>query len=131
MQRTSFQAVSPAGLVIDAVTAEVDRLLIVTRPVSLDAACPECGRRSGQVHSRYDRRLMDLPSHGRAVHLRVRVRRFRCGNAGCPRMIFGEPLATAFQQATRLGANYNLPYAQRRVNFHTEGRKAQRRENAR
>jgi len=26
----------------------------------------------------------------------------------------------AFQQATRLGANYNLPYAQRRVNFHTE-----------
>jgi hypothetical protein len=43
MQRTSFQAVSPAGLVIDAVTAEVDRLLIVARPVSLDAACPECG----------------------------------------------------------------------------------------
>ncbi len=28
--------------------------------------------------------------------------------------------AAAFQQATRLGVNYNLPYAQRRVNFHTE-----------
>ncbi len=27
---------------------------------------------------------------------------------------------TVFQQATRLGANYNLPYAQRRVSFHTE-----------
>jgi hypothetical protein len=27
---------------------------------------------------------------------------------------------SAFQQAARLGANYNLPYAQRRVNFHTE-----------
>ena len=27
------------------------------------------------------------------MHLRVRVRRFRCGNAGCPRAIFGEPLA--------------------------------------
>ena len=37
------------------------------------------------------RRLMDLPSHGRAVHLRVQVRRFRCGNAACPRTIFGEP----------------------------------------
>src|SRR3954454_22188159 len=93
MERTSFQAASPAGLVIDAVTAETDRLLIVARPVSLEATCPECGKRSAQVHSRYDRRLMDLPSHGRAVHLQVRVRRFRCGNAGCPRMIFAEPLA--------------------------------------
>ena len=93
MRRASFQAMSPAGLVIDAVNTEADRLLVIARPVTLDVACPECGRRSGQVHSRYDRRLMDLPSHGRAVHLRVRVRRFRCGNAGCPRMIFGEPLA--------------------------------------
>jgi hypothetical protein len=49
MQGTSFQAVSPAGLVIDAVTAEADRLPIVARPVSLEAPCPECGRRSGQV----------------------------------------------------------------------------------
>jgi transposase len=93
MRRASFQAVSPVGLVIDAVTTEADRLLVIARSVTLEAACPECGKRSGQVHSRYDRRLMDLPSHGRAVHLRVRVRRFRCGNAGCPRMIFGEPLA--------------------------------------
>ncbi|WP_216850898.1 ISL3 family transposase, partial [Acidisphaera sp. L21] len=93
MRGTSFQAVSPAGLVIDAITTEADRLLVIARPVTLDAACPECGKKSGQVHSRYDRRLMDLPSHGRAVHLRVQVRRFRCSNAGCPRMIFGERLA--------------------------------------
>ena len=93
MRDTSFQAVSPVGLVVDAVTTEADRLLVIARPTTLEAACPECGTRSGQVHSRYDRRLMDLPSHGRAVHLRVRVRRFRCGNAGCPRIIFGEPLA--------------------------------------
>jgi Fe-S-cluster formation regulator IscX/YfhJ len=58
------------------VTAESDRLLITARPTVLDAACPECGRRSRQVHSRYERRLMDLPSHGRIVHLRVEVRRF-------------------------------------------------------
>ena len=93
MRGTSFQAVSPAGLVIDAVTTEADRLLVIARPVTLEATCPECGRRSGQVHSRYERRLMDLPSHGRAVHLRIQVRRFRCSNAGCPRVIFGEPLA--------------------------------------
>jgi len=36
---------------------------------------------------------MDLASHGRAVHLRIHVRRFRCAAVGCPRLIFGEPLA--------------------------------------
>ena len=93
MRQGSFQAVSPIGLRIDAVTTEPDRLLIIARPTAPDSACPECGHRSGQVHSRYDRRLMDLPSHGRAVHLRVQVRRFRCATIACPRRIFGEPLA--------------------------------------
>jgi transposase len=93
MRRGSFLAVSPVGLRIEAVTTEPDRLLIIARPTAPDAARPECGHRSGQVHSRYDRRLMDLPSHGRAVHLRVQVRRFRCATITCPRRIFGEPLA--------------------------------------
>jgi len=92
MRQASFQAISPAGLTIEAVTTEADRLQIVVRPIALGAACTDCGQRSVQVHSRYERRLLDLPSHGRAVHLRVQVRRFRCGNAACPRRIFGEPL---------------------------------------
>ncbi len=92
MRRGSFQVISPAGLLVEAVTTEPDRLLIVARPIAADAACPECGRRSSQVHSRYDRRLTDLPSHGRAVHLRIQVRRFRCAAVSCPRRIFGEPL---------------------------------------
>jgi hypothetical protein len=44
------------------------------------------------VHSRYERRLLDLPSHGRAVHLRVAVRRFRCATRGCRRRTFAERL---------------------------------------
>ena len=95
MRRGLHQAVSPAGLVVEAVTTEPDRLLIVARPSAADAACPECGRRSSQVHSRYDRRLTDLPSHGRPVHLRIQVRRFRCAAVACPRRIFGEPLANS------------------------------------
>jgi transposase len=51
--------------------------------------------------------MLDLPSHGRAVHLRVRVRRFRCGNNTCARRIFGEPLdegiaAKATRRTSRL-----------------------------
>ncbi len=44
---------------------------------------------------------MDLPSYGRAVHLRVRVRRLRCGKADCPRIIFGEPLAKVAPRVVR------------------------------
>ena len=93
MRRSSFQVISPAGLLVETVTTEPDRLLIVARPTAVDAACPECCRRSSQIHSRYDRRLTDLPSHGWAVHLHIQVRRFRCVAVSCPRRIFGEPLA--------------------------------------
>ena len=37
MRRGSFQAISPAGLLIEAVTTEPDRLLIIARPTALDA----------------------------------------------------------------------------------------------
>jgi len=79
-------------LVIDRVTSEADHLLVVVHPSAVDAACTACGKRSSQVHSHYQRRLLDLPSQGRPVHLQVQVRRFRCGNAGCARKIFGEVL---------------------------------------
>jgi transposase len=103
MGHASFQAVSPAGLVIDTVTTEADRILIVAHPATRDAACPDCDLTSGRLHSRYERRLLDLPLHDRSVHFLVKVRRFRCGNRGCQRRIFGESLpdATALRAARR------------------------------
>ena len=47
------------------------------------------------MHSRYERRLLDLPLHGRAVQMRVTVRRFRCAEPGCRRRIFAERLGDA------------------------------------
>jgi hypothetical protein len=88
----SFQAVSPAALVIDSVTLRPDRLLISARPTAPDAARTVCGERSSQIHSCYERRLLDLPSHRSPVHLLVQVRRCRCVNAGCGWKIFGELL---------------------------------------
>jgi len=93
MGRSLVQAVSPAGLVIDRITSEEEHLLIVAHPNTADAACTACGEKSAQIHSRYERRLLDLPSHGRAVHLHLQVRRFRCSNAACVRKIFGERLS--------------------------------------
>jgi transposase len=93
MWNTSFRAITPAGLVIDNVRADQDRVLVAAHPVAGIATCPDCGAASTQVHSRYERRLLDLPIAGRSVHLRVQVRRFRCANLCCTRVIFGEKLA--------------------------------------
>lgn len=54
--------------------------------------CPDCGRTSRAVHSRYERRPADLPVAGVEVGLTLRLRRFFCRNAGCARHTFAERL---------------------------------------
>lgn len=58
-----------------------------TRP---GGRCPDCGRTSRAVHSRYRRRAADLPSLGHQIHVAIRARRFYCCNAKCARRIFAE-----------------------------------------
>src|SRR6187551_1510914 len=48
-----------------------------------------------------DRTLGDLPSQGRPVTLRIRVRRFRCLNPACLRRTFAERLSEAARPAAR------------------------------
>src|SRR3954454_15040051 len=60
-----------------------------TRP---GGRCPDCGRASRAVHSRYRRRPADLPLLGRAVRVELRVRRFYCRNPACARRTFAERL---------------------------------------
>ena len=43
-----------------------------------------------RIHSRYTRRVADLPCAGRHVTLRLTVRKFFCPNAACLRKIFAE-----------------------------------------
>ncbi len=80
------------GLRIDGVAHTGERIIIDISPTRRTAACPVCGRRSAQIHSRYQRTLADLPLSGHPVILRVRVRRFRCRRRQCPRRIFAERL---------------------------------------
>jgi transposase len=71
---------------------DVDNLtvhLAITAPL---AACPLCGSDARNVHRRSTRRLADWPCLGRAVQLRVTVRRFSGPQPECPRPIFAERL---------------------------------------
>jgi hypothetical protein len=69
--------------------------------------CPACSSVRVSYHSRYDRRLRDLPWQGRQVQLRFRTRRFRCRNGACRRKIFAERLpgvaAARARESRRLG----------------------------
>ena len=83
-------------------------LNIAARSLWRARRCPDCGRASRAVHSRYQRHLADLPSLGRSVLVHLRVRRFYCRNTNCARQTFVErlpKLATPFARRTgRLAA---------------------------
>lgn len=51
----------PRGFVVDNVTYDGGAMLISVHPSAAGSACPGCGTRSGRIHSRYHRRLADLP----------------------------------------------------------------------
>jgi transposase len=92
MPRLNMKKLLPAGLVIEQVGFDRRQIEISAKAAKSWAACPACGTRSGRVHSRYRRRLADLPAQGFDVRLMVQVRRFRCGSGTCCRAIFSERL---------------------------------------
>ena len=81
-----------AGLVVESVALENDAVRVFARSASASGICPLCAQWSDRVHSRYARRLADLPAHGRRVEMVVTARRFRCANVACRRRIFSERL---------------------------------------
>lgn len=55
-----------------------------------ESRCPYCGRQSDRVHSRYVRKLQDLPIQGAKVKLLVDRRKYFCDNAECSHGTFAE-----------------------------------------
>ena len=99
MGRSRLQTSSmPPGLVVEQVRFNEDEIIATARSRDVTTVCPSCGGRSGRVHSRYERRLTDLPAHGRQVRIRLVVRRFRCRVPGCARKIFAERFDKAVVQ---------------------------------
>ena len=81
----------PAGLAVESVASADDgSLLITATSMSDEAACPLCTGISRRVHSRYFRKVSDLPCSGRGVRLRLAARRFRCEQPLCRQRIFAD-----------------------------------------
>ena len=83
----------PRGFVVESACYEGDKAVIAVRASGSVGVCPSCGTVSRRVHSRYRRRVADLPLSGRIVQLLVIARRFRCDAVLCGRQIFTERFA--------------------------------------
>jgi transposase len=89
------------GLRIMQVCAERDHLTLVAETIDRTARCPACHRSSHSVHSRYQRRVADLPCAGRAVSLLIHARRFFCRAPDCPQQTFAERLTALVAPGAR------------------------------
>lgn len=82
----------PSQLSLEAfyLSAKVIRLTVVT--FQAEALCPVCGQMSRRVHSRYRRRIADVPCAGIPVQWTLKARRFFCDTSNCPKATFAERL---------------------------------------
>ena len=78
------------SVVIETVTDCGAGLILHGRLRAERAECPRCGQASERAHSRYQRRLADVPIAGRPVQLRLQIRRLFCDNTACPTRTFAE-----------------------------------------
>lgn len=93
----------PATLRCRQIQIESDAVTITVESLAPEGLCPLCGRPSSREHSRYTRRLGDLPWQGRSVRLLLLARKFFCRSPTCRRRIFAERLpsvAAAYARST-------------------------------
>ncbi len=90
------------GFFIEHVSIADGVILVLAQSQRESAACPDCAHLSSRIHSRYQRKLADLPCSGHFVRLVVQVCRFFCKHPRCPRTTFAEPIpAVASRYARR------------------------------
>jgi transposase len=87
-----FLLADPVALKLAKIIPQAGEITLVVETAKTKAVCPDCQTTSTRLHSRYERRLADLPWAGTAVRLRLRTRKFFCPNEDCHRRIFCERL---------------------------------------
>lgn len=67
---------------------------LIVSSVQTVVKCPVCDQPTHRIHSRYERKLTDLPWADYNITLQLRVRSLFCINALCKRRIFTERLTS-------------------------------------
>lgn len=79
-------------LKLEKIIQQSDAITVVMSSKQVETACPSCQCIARKMHSRYERKLADLPWEGIAVRIRLQVRKFFCHNEECQQRIFCERL---------------------------------------
>jgi transposase len=80
----------PTGFIVEGVSNDFGGPVLKVRAASETSRCPGCGAASARIHSRYQRRLTDLPISNKPVRIVMQARRFHCDAVLCGRRIFAE-----------------------------------------
>jgi transposase len=86
MERSPFLPL-PEGLVLGQVEIGEAQLTVEVISTQLCARCRDCGSLSDAVHWKSQRTVHDVPCGGRKVVLQLKVRKFFCRTATCPRKV--------------------------------------------
>lgn len=89
---SSGRLLASLALSIEKFVSKKDLIQLHTTSRQTAPVCPLCGTPSRRVQSRYTPSLADLPWHGVAVRIHLRIRRLFCDSTECPRRIFAERL---------------------------------------
>lgn len=98
---TNTLLADPAALRLEKIVSENTSITFVVTTKTHCAECPRCGVASARRHSRYTRRVADLPWQGVAVRLELHARKFRCANDVCQQTIFCERLPSVVARYAR------------------------------
>ena len=82
----------PNSLGLDSLSARDGVIIFALHTTRPTVACPLCQHLAQRTHSRYRRKLLDLPWQGNAVRFELSCRKFFCDNPDCKRRIFNEPV---------------------------------------
>jgi transposase len=97
----------PSLIKLERFVSSPDAIIVVIKTKQPQASCSLCQQPSQKIHSRYTRRIADLPWQGVAIRLQLTVRRFFCTNEICSRKIFAEQLPSIVNRYARKTARLN------------------------
>src|SRR5262245_8592120 len=92
--KTGPLLIDPRVIKLEEIRSGTETICLIVTTFRREAACPQCKNLSSMEHSKYERKVADLPWQGITVEIKLKSRRFFCKQDNCSQKIFCERLPT-------------------------------------